>query len=733
MKKIFLSLFCILILLASCKTGNSDIQTYTVTFHLNGGKVSEGSIAEQTIEEGKCAKEPSVKPEKENYTFKYWGLTTTASESFDFSTPVTKDLKLYANYSKNQEEDSEDSDIQTYTVTFHLNGGKVSEGSIAEQTIEEGKCATEPSVKPEKENYSFKYWGLTSPASEAFDFSTPVTKDLNLYANYSKNQEEDSGDSDIQTYTVTFHLNGGNVSEGSIAEQTIEEGKCATEPSVKPEKENYSFEYWGLSTTASEAFDFSTPVTKDLNLYANYRKNQEEDSENTSTITTNSSDNTPESVTPDSSTQQTDDGTWLTATSLKTTFVDGGFFDRFGLACEQNELENSNTAKGLLHHANTTTPGNELKPQFVFWYQSRDSKTNFTASNGKTIAVPSFINFSAKMDPYLEAAKTAGIQIRGHVLTWHSQTPEWFFTSDYSEVTYDENDSPNNLADKETMTARHEWYIKSVLEHVAEWEEANGYGTGNHLIYSWDVVNEAVADDAADSDTGYLRGSTSGSSSAALDSDNGCTTGGGSRWYQIYGNEEFIINAFRFANAYAPADVTLCYNDYNEYLNYNDQKGGSYKTNGIKRLLNAILNGNAQTINGKSVKPRIDAMAMQSHVEPSWMTVSSYENALKQFLELGIDVQVTEFDIATTIEDDTGNWSEYFNMFLKYSKKGSEISKYNGHHITGFTIWGLNDENSWISKNGTQFPLLFTKSSDGAYIPKDCFYSVIQAAEEYQQ
>ena len=40
----------------------------------------------------------------------------------------------------------------------------------------------------------------------------------------------------------------------------------------------------------------------------------------------------------------------------------------------------------------------------------------------------------------------------------------------------------------------------------------------------------------------------------------------GSRWYQVYKSEEFIVDAFRFANAYAPSDVKLCYNDYNEYM-----------------------------------------------------------------------------------------------------------------------------------------------------------------------
>ena len=64
----------------------------------------------------------------------------------------------------------------------------------------------------------------------------------------------------------------------------------------------------------------------------------------------------------------------------------------------------------------------------------------------------------------------------------------------------------SNPVSKEVMTARHEWYIKTILEYVNKWEAKNGYGTGNHIIWTWDVVNEAIADDATKTD--YLRGYT---------------------------------------------------------------------------------------------------------------------------------------------------------------------------------------------------------------------------------
>ena len=67
-------------------------------------------------------------------------------------------------------------------------------------------------------------------------------------------------------------------------------------------------------------------------------------------------------------------------------------------------------------------------------------------------------------------ARSLGIQMRGHVLVWHSQTPKWFFKENYS------TDANAAYVDKATMTARQEWYIKSVLEHIKDREDKNNNG-----------------------------------------------------------------------------------------------------------------------------------------------------------------------------------------------------------------------------------------------------------------
>ena len=422
---------------------------------------------------------------------------------------------------------------------------------------------------------------------------------------------------------------------------------------------------------------------------------------------------------------------WLSDStpSLKETYKD--IFDSFGLACEYGnfgtnwgtpkELYYEEVQNGLKKHADSMTLGNELKPQFMLcWWGNGDGAkkkiTSFTASNGQTIQVPETIQGLSRLNDILTILKNNNLKMRGHVLTWHSQTPDDFFAEGYSAKYNDELIS--NPVSKEVMTARHEWYIKTILEYVNDWEAENGYGTDNHIIWTWDVVNEAIADDATKTD--YLRGSTSGTKDKTPTPPAGSNQAQGSRWYQIYKSDEFIVNAFRFANAYAPADVPLAYNDYNEYMDY--EKG--WKTTGILNLIENIRNGEAQTINGKLVKPRIDVMGMQSHVGDDWPGVGGYEDAVKRYLDAGVDIHVSEFDIAAKSSNSSkSTYSEYFKMLKNYGKNYSGTNK-----ITNITIWGLNNENSWISKNGTQYPLLFNKINN-EYIPNDSFDAVIEAAQ----
>ncbi len=385
---------------------------------------------------------------------------------------------------------------------------------------------------------------------------------------------------------------------------------------------------------------------------------------------------------------------WQSVPSLKDEY--GKYFDYFGFACEygtdgSNELGKSEVQKALAYHGNTITMGNEFKPQFLFNWATPNTNGTFTSSKGVTIKVPTNTPDFSRTDKILSICKNNGLKMRGHVLVWHSQTPEWFFHENYNENAA--------LVSAREMDARQEWYIKTVLEHVTQWEKTNN--NGEHIIWAWDVVNEAVADDA--SGNNWLRGSTSGSANT-------------STWYKVYKNSDFIVNAFRYANKYAPKDVLLCYNDYNSYM--------SNKVSGIENLLKAVQKAK----NDSTLPTRIEVMGMQSHVQVSFPTISDYQSALKRYFALGLDVHVTEFDLANSqsaynVSTQRKLYKDYFSMFVNNRKNG-------GNGITCITIWGINDENSWLQMQYStkQYPLLFTLSG-GKYLTKPEFYAVLEAAQ----
>ncbi len=372
---------------------------------------------------------------------------------------------------------------------------------------------------------------------------------------------------------------------------------------------------------------------------------------------------------------------WKDAPSLWQAYKD--YFDYFGLAVGyNNELNTDEIQKGLKHQVNCYTMGNEFKPDFIFNWKKVTKTVGFVAEDGKTYQVPDKVDFgSAKL--CLEIAKKLGLIMRGHVLVWHSQTPDWFFREDYSQ------DKNKNLVDKATMNARIEWYIKTVLEFVDNFEKTNN--DGKHIIKYWDVVNEAVSDNPTS--TKWLRED--------------------SNWYRVYGSEEFIINAFRYANKYAPKDVLLTYNDYNEYV--------PAKTNAICNLVKEIQN---------TKDARIDVVGMQSHVKMDFPSLTDYENAIKKYAALGVDVQVTELDIANGQERYNSLklrevYKKYFEMFIRNRK----TSEKNG--IMGVTIWGTTDDRTWLNNMSEysghkQYPLLFNPDCS----VKPAFYGVLEAATD---
>lgn len=356
-------------------------------------------------------------------------------------------------------------------------------------------------------------------------------------------------------------------------------------------------------------------------------------------------------------------------------------------------------------HFNAVTLGNELKPDSLFGYSNgKCPGTQEAELNGETITVP-VMNFSNpekilnKLLKWNEMHPDREIKVRGHVLVWHSQTPEWFFHEDY--------DKTKPYVSKEEMDKRQEWYIREVLTHFVG--DDSPY---KNLFYGWDVVNEAVSD---------------GSGSYRTDAENpnedlsNDTHGNNSSWWHVYQSEDYIINAFKYANKYAPEQLELYYNDYNECM--------AKKRAGIVALLKAVKEQEGKPGEGT----RITAMGMQGHYGVDSPSYTEVETSAKAYGEVVGSIQITEWDLSSSDDYDGSAESkekEYEKMRKTYNLQYYALQsvKASGVNVTGITFWGTVDKYSWLQHRSTvgggsnkekaQCPLLF----DDLYKPKPAFW-----------
>ncbi|MFC2663029.1 MAG: InlB B-repeat-containing protein, partial [Eubacterium sp.] len=95
--------------------------------------------------------------------------------------------------------------------------------------------------KPKQISYSFK---VSKPATPV----TPVTP--------------------VEDHTVTFHPANGQ----SDLTQTVADGNKVSQP-ADPVQDGYTFDGWYVDSALTNKYDFDTPVTSDLDLYAKWTKN----------------------------------------------------------------------------------------------------------------------------------------------------------------------------------------------------------------------------------------------------------------------------------------------------------------------------------------------------------------------------------------------------------------------------------------------------------------------------
>jgi endo-1,4-beta-xylanase len=187
--------------------------------------------------------------------------------------------------------------------------------------------------------------------------------------------------------------------------------------------------------------------------------------------------------------------------------------------------------------------------------------------------------------------------------------------------------------------------LRSVMDNHITTEIAHFRGK----VYAWDVVNEAFAD-----------GSTQHRSSV---------------FQNVLGNG-FIEEAFRTARTADPA-AKLCYND------YNIEDWNAAKTQGVYAMVRDF----------KSRGVPIDCVGFQSHFGTGGPP-STFQTTLSNFAALGVDVQLTELDIA---QAGTTPYTNTVRACMNVSR------------CAGITVWGIRDSDSWRSGDN---PLLFNASGN---------------------
>jgi endo-1,4-beta-xylanase len=278
-------------------------------------------------------------------------------------------------------------------------------------------------------------------------------------------------------------------------------------------------------------------------------------------------------------------------------------------------------------------------------------------------------------DEMVKLAQRKNLKVNGHTLVWHSQCPDWIFADG------------RKPAGRELVLKRMREHINAVVTHF------------RGKVFSWDVVNEAIADDE-----GYLRESN---------------------WLNSLG-EEFIEEAFRAAHAADPK-AELYYNDYNIELPEKRAK--------TLRLIRDL----------KARNVPVNGIGIQGHWMLDNVPFREIEDAIVAFHSEGLKVMITELDIDVVprrslpdvskreagmndlyangcppevLQRQAEQYSALFAIFKKHADKISRV-----------TFWGLDDGKSWLNSwpvKRTNYPLLWTRDLQ----PKPALEAILSEAQK---
>jgi len=308
------------------------------------------------------------------------------------------------------------------------------------------------------------------------------------------------------------------------------------------------------------------------------------------------------------------------AQGLKDVYKD---YFMIGVAVNQRNVSNPEQAALVKKEFNSMTAENDMKPEPT---EPREGEFNW--ENADRIA-----NF----------ARQNGIKLRGHTLMWHSQIGRWMTAEGTT---------------KEQFYARMKNHIQAIVSRYKD------------VVYAWDVVNEAMSDDANATDP-YRQ----------------------SAMYRLCG-DEFIEKAFQYAHEADPKALLF----YNDYSTVDPHKRD--------RIYNMVKKMKAKGI-------PIDGIGMQAHYNIYYPSEARLDSAITLFKTVVKHIHITEFDIRVNEEMGGG---------LSFSREGATVTDSVKQHLADqyarcfrvfrkhkdvidcVTFWNLGDRDSWLGARNYPLP-----------------------------
>ena|GEM_PF-3469260 len=223
-------------------------QQYTIIYNLDGGINASGNPTSYKKTDGPIA---IGNPTREGYTFTGWtvshgGEQTNVAPSYSIPAGTTGNIELKALWTEN-------SQPETYTITYDLEGGTNASGNPASY---QKKDVPIEIGNPTREGYIFTGWtvshgGEQTDVAPSYSIPAGTTGNIGLKALWEEAEQP-------ETYNITYVLDGGTNASGNPGSYS-----AADQFPIRidtPTRTGYTFEGW-LVTYADEGWtDITIPV-----------------------------------------------------------------------------------------------------------------------------------------------------------------------------------------------------------------------------------------------------------------------------------------------------------------------------------------------------------------------------------------------------------------------------------------------------------------------------------------